>query len=565
MKVKISDVIAKFLGEYTKAVFVVSGGANLHILDSLARNNVKYVCTQTEQSAGFAADAMARLTGAGCALATSGPGATNLITAIASSYYDSVPCLYLTGQQSRSRLDTQGCRQIGFQQTPIVPMVSHITKYAVTVMEPEDIIYEFQKALHIANEGRPGPVVVDIPDDLQRLEIDPSTLRYFKPECSDSQWVEMQSIASDVLMDLHWVKRPLIIYGWGVRLARAEIVAKSFADMLGIPIAATWAVRDVFPEALCFGTHGTKAGNLAVQNADYILSIGSRLDTKATSSPVSLFAPNAKLVMVDIDPHELAKMGRYERPLYRAIPAECKTFLGCIESRADMTIQHEGSWPDWSEWREKIAKWKVDYPTLDSVPPYCYRAPYSVIEELGDMLTGDEIIVSDTGNTLGWMMQAFKFKGQRFLHPFNNTPMGYGLPGALAAGLATGKRVVVTTGDGSIMMAIGELATIAMHKLDVKVILFNNNGHSMCRYTQKQWLGGKFAGTGLDDLAFPRFGMTALAAGWDVRNSIADCLEDEGPCLVEIPIDPNAGLAYQVRFGKALEDGDMNQPMKEAA
>lgn len=169
---KVSDVIVDFLGKHCGCVFVVSGGANLHILDSLSRLGVKYVCTQTEQAAGFAADAQSRLGGIGCALATSGPGATNLVTAIATSFYDSVPALYITGQQSRSRLDTQGCRQIGFQQTPIVPMCEHITKYAVTVMKPEDILYELEKALYLAREGRPGPVLVDIPDDLQRENVE---------------------------------------------------------------------------------------------------------------------------------------------------------------------------------------------------------------------------------------------------------------------------------------------------------------------------------------------------------------------------------------------------------
>jgi len=172
MKVKVSDVIADWLKENVSCVFTVSGGAVLHVLDSLSRKGVRYVCTQHEQAAGYAADACSRIGAVGCALATSGPGATNLITAIASSFYDSVPVLYLTGQQSRSRLDTQGCRQIGFQQTPIVPMCEHITKYAVTVMQPEDIIYELEKALYLAREGRPGPVLVDIPDDVAREEIE---------------------------------------------------------------------------------------------------------------------------------------------------------------------------------------------------------------------------------------------------------------------------------------------------------------------------------------------------------------------------------------------------------
>jgi acetolactate synthase-1/2/3 large subunit len=174
-------------------------------------------------------------------------------------------------------------------------------------------------------------------------------------------------------------------------------------------------------------------------------------------------------------------------------------------------------------------------------------------------LKGDEIICSDTGNTLAWMMQAFPFGGQTFLHPFNNTPMGYALPAALGASLATGKRIIVTTGDGSIMMALGELATLAKHRCDAKVLLFNNSGHSMCRYTQKQWLGGRFAGTGKDDLAFPDFYWAAMAHGFRVARDMDDWLAEKGPTFLEVKVDPAAGLAYQVRFGKPLDQGDSNK------
>jgi acetolactate synthase-1/2/3 large subunit len=579
MQIKVSDVIAKFLAENTRHVFTVSGGANLHILDSLAKTpGIKTICTQHEQAASFAADAYARLTGFGVNVVTSGPGATNTITGIASSYYDSVPMLTITGQQSRSRLDTHGCRQIGFQQTPIVDMVRPITNYAYTVMQPENILYELQKAMYLANVGRPGPVVLDVPDDLQRCEVDSSRILTFLPEArgNANEAYDLKSLTDDVLMDLHYVKRPLLIYGWGVRLARAENIARKFADLLGIPIAVTWAVRDAFPDGLCFGTHGTRAGNFAVQNADYILSVGSRLDTKATSSPPSLFAPNAKLSMVEIDEAELAKMARYGRPLYRSIQADCRDFLHSIEVWARATIQHDGGWPDWSAWKAQVQGWREKHAPRDVAPAGGYVAPYALVEKLSDILTGDEVIVSDTGNTLGWMMQAFRFKGQRFLHPFNNTPMGYGLPGAMAAALATGKPVICVTGDGSIMMSLAEMATIAKHRLNVKVLLLNNEGHSMCRATQRQWLDGKYAGTGLNDLAFPReftgllegfgnwlgYGPNWISA-YGLDDALARWMRAQGPVLLEVPVDPNVGLSYQVRYGKALDEGESN--MKEAA
>jgi acetolactate synthase-1/2/3 large subunit len=270
--------------------------------------------------------------GLGCAVATSGPGATNLITGICSSYYDSVPVLYLTGQVAtfRAKGDT-GVRQIGFQETDTVDICKSITKYAVTIRDPYGIRYELQKAVAIARSGRPGPVLVDIPDDLQRTDIDPAKLIEYHPGAVSPQEGIPEETMLACMEAVQNSRRPVLIYGWGIHLAKAEAEARELARLLGVPVAMTWAALDLFahddPLAIGgFGTHGVRYANFAVQNADLIISIGSRLDTKATGSPPSTFARDAKIIMLDIDPAEIRKFERLGRRIDLGINADARLF-----------------------------------------------------------------------------------------------------------------------------------------------------------------------------------------------------------------------------------------------
>lgn len=544
---KVADVIAGFLAEQVGHVFTVSGGADLHIIAALnRRKDVKFICPQNEQAAGFMADAYSRLRGMGCALVTSGPGAQNLVTPIATSYYDSVPVLYLTGQQTRARMAIDGVRQYGFQATPIVEVVRHVSKHAVTVMDESSILYELQRAVHIARSGRPGPVVVDIPDDVQREEVPACELLNFIPQplpCAYEQY-ELGESAAEIMDELSLARRPVLVLGWGVRLAGAEREARCLAKSLGIPVLTTWATRDLYPEAAgAFGTHGTKAANLAVQNADYILSIGSRLDTKATSTPASLFAPQAKLVMVDVDGAEVAKMPKVGRTLHRGIVADCGEFMRQMV-RVSQKLSAQ-------KWCETVQAWRALY----QIPA---DGAYAAVRELSEYVSRDDVIVSDTGNALGWMMQGYPFKGERFLHAFNNTPMGYGLPAALGAAFATGKRIVLVTGDGGLAVNVGELATLARHALPVKIVLFNNRGHSMCRVTQRQWLGGEYPATSYEGgLACPNFKAVAAAFDIPVRSSMKELFADERAGFLELAISPDEGLANQIRYGESLAEPEL--------
>ena len=342
---KIAHLIAKFLAENgVKRVYTVSGGGDLHMIDAICnRDDIRIICPQNEQNAAYAADAEARLVGIGCAMATSGPGATHMVTGIATSYYDSVPVIYITGNQTRERLGTGlGVRQFGFQSMPFVDCVKGFTKYATIVMDESDILYELEKCIWSAQEGRKGPVVIDVPDDIQRADVDVDSLRHFMPP---------QPLAKPASAATFKAERPVIALGWGVHLAGGREKARELVTRLGVPCVTTWGGADIMAGHPLYigtwGTHGIRAANFAVQNADLVIAIGTRLDTKATGSPASSFAPLAKLVMVDIDQAELDKMATIGRPCI-TVNADAMSYMKSLYISGDFT---------W--WREKIEKWKA--------------------------------------------------------------------------------------------------------------------------------------------------------------------------------------------------------------
>jgi acetolactate synthase-1/2/3 large subunit len=570
---KLSDVVAAFLAESgIKHVFAISGGASLHLIHSIAETKgTGFICPQHEQAGAMAADGYARVTGGlGCAVATSGPGATNLITGICSSYYDSVPVLYLTGQVATFRSKgTTGVRQIGFQETDMISICRTITKYVVLVTDPYRIRYELQKAVAIARAGRPGPVLVDIPDDLQRMDIDLSKLVEYREAETERAPEPAPGVVQECLEVLKGAKRPVIILGWGVHLAHAEDETRELIRLLNAPVAMTWAALDLLPgdDPLAvggFGTHGVRYANFAVQNADAVLSIGSRLDTKATGTPPSTFAREAKVMMVDIDPAEIGKFARLGVKLHLGIQAEAGAFV-----RALLQRMSGAALPRQTAWLSQVAAWKRQYPAC--LPGYADEVkvnPYWMVKKLSESLAEGEIIFSDTGCALAWMMQGFDFKkGQRFYHAFNNTPMGYGLPGAVGASFARpGARVICITGDGSLQMNIQELATVVRHNLPIKILLINNHGHSMVQQTQEMWLGGHYYATSVEGgLAFPDFVAVAKAYGIpadtvtlnaDISGALQRMAASEGPYFLNIEIDAAHRVVPQVKFGRPNEDAD---------
>lgn len=580
---KLSDYIADFLARQgIRHVFAISGGASLHLIHSIAEHpGIDFVCPQHEQAGAMAADAYTRVSGNfGVAMATSGPGATNLITGICCSYYDSVPTLFITGQVATFRFkgDT-GVRQMGFQETDTVQMCQYITKYSVMVTDPRRIRYELEKACYLARAGRPGPVLVDVPDDLQRGQVDPVGLEGFSPppmEVAAGSPGPTEEQVRSCLELLKEASRPVLALGWGIHLAKAEKSVRELIDRLGIPVVMTWAAADVMPHdhpmaVGTWGTHGTRAPNFTIQNADFVLTIGTRLDTKATGSPPSSFARGAKLVVVDIDPAELNKLERFGVRTSLTIASEAGRFV-----RALLDRRPPGKGASIGPWLERVQDWKRRYPAC--LPAYYQERdvnPYVFVKTLSERLGSSATIMVDTGCAIAWMMQGFEFKeGQRLYHDFNNTAMGWALPAAIGASLALGKaEVVCVAGDGALQMNIQELVTVLRHDLPIKLFLLNNHGHSMVQQTQEQWLGAKYYATSVEGgLAFPDFAKVAEAYGFEVhtvsrndelKETIGRVMSRPGPVFCNVEIKPEHRVIPQVRFGRMLEDSEPFLDRKE--
>lgn len=571
MKVKLSDYVAQFVAEQgVRHVFAIIGGASLHLIDSLARTpGTTYICPQHEQAGAMNADAYSRVSGnLGAAVATSGPGATNLITGICCAWFDSVPVLYLTGQVTTFRLkrDT-GVRQMGFQETEIVNMVQPITKYAVMVEDPRLIRYELEKACHIARSGRPGPVLVDIPDDLQRGDIETDELVPFIPDRAEPRPAPTGEELERCLELLGQARRPVIVLGWGIRLARVEAEARRFVEALQYPVLPTWPMLDMLPSdhplvVGAFGTHGTRYGNFTIQNADLVLTIGARLDTREAGTPYSDFAREAKKIIVDVDRPELDKFPTFGMDVDLPIHSDAGEFLRALTPRLAGVAR-----PDLEPWRQQIARWKAKYPIC--APEYHDDVdvnPYVFVQALSEASPPGQVFCVDTGCALAWMCQSFQFKeGQRLFHAFNTTAMGYGLPAAIAASLALdGAPVVCVVGDGGLQMNIQELATVTRHELPIKLFLMNNHGYSMVQQTQEQWLDGRYSATTIESgLAFPDWIKLAEAYGFKtlsieqnahVLTQVREVMRMDGPVFCNVEIRPDRRVIPQVRFGRPIED-----------
>jgi len=570
---KLSDYVAGFLaGLGIKHVFVITGGASAHLIDSIARTSgIKYICPQHEQAGAMAADAYARVTGKlGVAIATSGPGATNMLTGVCCSFYDSIPTLYITGQVSTFRSKgSSEIRQLGFQETDVISIFKPITKYAVKINRPLDIRYELEKAVYIARSGRPGPVLIDIPDNLQRMDVQPKLLKSFVPKKVKKNNHKLISQAEKCVNLLCQAKRPVIILGWGIYLSGAEKDALKFVEKTGFPVVPTWALRYLLPADHpqligAFGTHGTRLGNFAVQNADLILSIGARLDTRQAGSPHSTFARGAKKIVVDIDRAELKKFKKLRMKIDLEVNADAKAFLGLLnQGISDQRLPELSVWKDnIAAWKEKFHIFQKDHFKGNGVNPYAF------IKRLSEQSRSGDVIFADTGCSLAWLLQAFEFKkGQKLFSAFNNTPMGYALPASIGASFAINKKpVICITGDGGLQMNIQELITAVKHKLPIKIFLFNNHGYGMIRQTQDQWFGSQYeASTVESGLAFCDFIKVAKAYGYktvnitkskDIDKGIKNTLRSKGPVLCNIEIHSGHSVIPQVKYGRALEDAE---------
>jgi acetolactate synthase-1/2/3 large subunit len=579
---KLSDFIAQFLNaQGIKHVFVVSGGAIIHSIDSVARHpDMSYICVQHEQAAGAAADAYWRTNGkVGTVMVTSGPGATNLTTSICNAYFDSIPILCICGQVTTPRLrPNDKLRQKGFQETDIVSLFSSITKYVYRVMDPLEIKYQLQKALYIAQEGRPGPVALDIPDDLQRMDIDVSKLKEFVPPSEVKHRLNTDNI-NTLLSWIRAAQRPLVIYGAGIRIAGVIDPALQFIRQWGLPVVLTWGGKDILPyddplNMGGIGVVGPRSGNFAAQNADLIIAVGTRLSQMVTGGKTVLFAPNAKKVLVDIDPCELSKFTPNDFHLDLGIESDFPSFFGHL-SEASPDIEAPGRF---DSWRAQIKTWEQDYP-ICPLPKYKRHEHvdgHVFVKTISKISRPGDIFIADTGANISWTLQAIEMKaGQRIFSAWNHTPMGYALSAAVGAAFASDRRILCLTGDGGLMMNIEELATIRRYQLNVKLFIFNNGGHSIQKQTMDTWLNSNYAGVDENSgLSFPDFVKTAEAfhlpalrasSHDDLEAVINKVLTTKGPVVCDIMIDPDQKIEPMLKFGSGLEDLNPKLPPEEIA
>lgn len=560
---KLSDYIAQFLSKITDCVFVGQGGNIIHVLDSLGkRKDIKVIPSQNEQGASIAADAYSRFNNKiGVTAATSGPGMINLMQGMACSFFDSIPTFHFSGAVVTGQLrKNKNIRQIGFQEMEVVDLVKPITKYAVLLKDKNLIRYELEKMLYYAKEGRPGPVLMDLPDDLQRAEIDPKKLKGFKPPKNKQIKINFEKKLFS-LIDRS--ERPLIVLGHGINLSNTEKQVKQFIKKTGIPFLPSWATIDLFNynhklNAGTFGVAATRYGNFAIQNSDLLISFGCRLNTQITGSNIKSFAPKAKKIIIDIDKNEFTKNNGLKIDL--KINMDLKSFFKKINPRLKNKKNYD-------KWIHNFTKLKNKYPITKK--SYFNQKknnnPYVFMKKLSDKTGRKDVLIPDASANLIWAMQALEPKGQKIFTALNHSPMGYSMPATIGAHLADkSKNVICTIGDGSMQMNIQELATIAHFKFPVKIFVLNNNGYGLIKLTQDMWLGSRRVGVDKNsDLALPD--IIRISKAYDIETvkinnhneidkKIDYVLKSKKPILCEVMINENQKVIPKLEFGRAIHD-----------
>jgi acetolactate synthase I/II/III large subunit len=564
-----------------KHVFTVPGGGAMHLDDALgASGEVGFVCNLHEQACAIAAEAYARVTNVlGVALVTSGPGGTNALTGVAGAWLESTPCLIISGQVKRADLmGDSGVRQLGSQEVDIVSLAKPITKYAVTVMDPEAIRYHFEKAVFLATTGRPGPVWLDIPLDVQATDIEPSSLHGFdaplRPEAeADGERLARQ--VAETVEFLNAAERPVLLVGNGVRLAGAQDAFLEAVGFLGIPVLTTWMGADLLWEdhPLFFGKPGTVASrgaNFTLQNADLLLSIGARLDFAVTGYAQEQCARAARKIVVDVDATEIGKLR-----LHVDVPvcADALDFLtGLLAGAARLRPK------DRSEWMAHCRAWKANFPVVlpeyreqtDSVNTYVFASV------LADELTADDLIIpgsSGVGIDTFWLTFRVK-RGQRLFSTGGLGAMGFGLPASIGGCLASGgKRTVSVDGDGGFQLNIQELATVQRLGLPIKYFVLNNQGYASIRSMQRNHFDGRLMGCDASSgLGLPALTEVGAAYGLAVsritdhahlRDGIKGVLERPGPELCEVVVAPDQSVGPRVSSAVRADGTMSSRPLED--
>ncbi len=578
----LSDYILKFLRKKrVHNVFTITGGAICFLMDAFSRDNkIKYTPVAHEQAAAMMADSYSRFgPNFSATMVTSGPGATNLLTGIACSWFDSIPSLHICGQVNRYELSsfdksTKKVRQIGFQETDIVSMAKPITKFAYQLKNENEIRYVLEKAYYISQEGRPGPVLIDIPMDLQRKVINPNKLKSFKINKTKITNKKLSKQINEIITFLKKSKRPVIILGGGVRISKTIKELQIFLEKFNIPIVTTWSGVDSIKHDNKnyignIGVYGSRSANFVIQNSDFVLSLGSRLDTRITGGVPKNFAREAVIASIDIDKDELHK----NRGLRIKIKVNdsLNNFFNTFKKKS------KGLKINKPEWLKKSLLWKKRYPIVlqEYRVQKKYVNPYFFMERLSKYLAKDDIVVADDGAHLTWAIQSLKvLKQQRLFSAFGNSPMGYAFPAAIGASVALNKKkIVCIDGDGSIQINIQELQTLVSNKLPIKIIILNNQGYGIIKQFQELYLQERHEAVDITKgVTNPNFSKIAKAYGInysevknnsDVDKVLVKAIRSKKAEFINVFIKPNQKIIPKLAFGSPLEDLSPPLPRNE--
>lgn len=579
--IKLSDYVFRFLEEKgVRHVFMLPGGGAMHLDDSIGKSNIEYICTLHEQAAAIAAESYGQHTNEiGVCLTTSGPGATNAITGVTAGWIDSTPMFIISGQAKRSDLigDT-GVRQIGSQEVQIIDMVRPITKYAVQIMEPAEIKYHLERAYHAATSGRPGPVWLSIPLDVQAAMIEVEKLEGYVPE--ENAPLDITSEICKTIELLKEAKKPLFLAGNGIKLAGATDDFYRLIELLQIPVETTWKTIDMMGEedALYLGhpgAMGDRGANLILQSADLIISIGSRLDTSITAFNEPHFGMSAKKVIVDIDPKELERMKIEQVGV--SLACDAKQYINELYKAVKEDSSALENQTLWKEWIAEGKALRAKYPSVtdEHRTQKDYVSAYYFTEMLCKYTTVNDVIVPESSGAAGEITyQAFSPKrGQKMKNAAGLGSMGFGLPYAIGACLANGgKRTVLINGDGAFQMNIQELETLVRLQLPVKIFIWNNSGYASIRNMQNNNFAGHHVASGEDSgLSMPDICKVANAYGIktiqirdnsELQQKMEEMFADDELLLCDVSVSPDDTVSPRTKTF-VREDGTMESAKLE--
>jgi len=575
--VKVSDYIISFLeSKEIKDVFLLSGGGIMHILDSLAQSEkIHKYYNLHEQASGFCADGYSLYSGkTGVCIVTTGPGGTNTVTAVTSSFIDSTPIVYISGQVKTSDITRiPGVRQTGAQEADIISIVKPVTKYAVTIMQEEDVRYHLEKAFFLAAHGRPGPVWLDVPLDIQSKQVNVQQLRAFDPDTEGfaPSAKPTETDIAEIYRLLNNAKRPVIMAGSGIRLAHAEELFKQLVRTLKIPVVSSRRIGDMLinEDSIfyfgCVGANPARYANYILQNSDFMLSIGSGLRYYLTAYNDSNFAPKAERIIVNIHTAELEKLNMAGA---KKITADAGDFIEAMLAYPNKTQ------PDRSKWLTYCKKMKTKYPVKDEYIPgnLNFINPYMVAHYIGEYM-GDADVLVNSPSAFAYAFHVPRIRGnQRVIRHIGLGSMGTAIPVAIGACVASGKRTIVCEGDGSLQHNIQELALLRQYNLPIKLFVDSNCGYRQIHTMQNTHFNGRHAGcTAESGISFPDMELIAQAYGLRyiriadnsfTEQRVKEALSDDLPAIIEIMTSLDIDFIPFVK-SKMNPDGIMQTPSLE--